>query len=198
MSKLDWDMSAVIALDFVEHIVQRIRRFWPELGHNAEVMRRHAESLAAMCAGHHIFCAQAPSLVAAGCVLTTLRPLLESTPAPSISEMEQNQAFCSNESSGSGSSQRRVDLDFALDWVGKITNYTKVYRSFLLEITRPCLHFCLRLLQENVLQCMQEIESMVQAPPSIQGSATPQKAEEGQQNEDEVTPTKILDVAKNH
>ena len=77
LSKLDWDMSSVIASDFVEHIIQRVRKL--PLGWNPELIRRHSETLVAMCSAHHSFYAVAPSLVAAGCVLTTLRPLLEAT-----------------------------------------------------------------------------------------------------------------------
>lgn len=77
LSKLDWDMSSVIASDFVEHIIQRVRQL--PLGWNPELIRRHSETLVAMCSAHHSFYALAPSLVAAACVLTTLRPLLEAT-----------------------------------------------------------------------------------------------------------------------
>ena len=70
-------MSSVIASDFVEHIIQRVREL--PLGWNPELIRRHSETLVAMCSAHHSFYALAPSLVAAGCVLTTLRPLLEAT-----------------------------------------------------------------------------------------------------------------------
>ena len=77
LSKLDWDMSSVIASDFVEHIIQRVRQL--PLGWNPELIRRHSETLVAMCSAHHSFYPLAPSLVAAACVLTTLRPLLEAT-----------------------------------------------------------------------------------------------------------------------
>ena len=70
-------MSSVIALDFVEHIIQRVREL--PLGWDPEMIRRHSETLVTMCAGHHSFYALAPSLVASACVLTTLRPLLEAT-----------------------------------------------------------------------------------------------------------------------
>ena len=77
LSKLDWDMSSVIALDFVEHIIQRVQN----LGWNSEIIRRHSESLVAMCSADHSFYNLAPSLVASACVLATLRPLLEATEA---------------------------------------------------------------------------------------------------------------------
>lgn len=77
LSKLDWDMSAVIALDFIEHIIQRVQEL--PLGWSVEMIRRHSETLVAMCAAHHSFYNLTPSLVAAAAVLTTLRPLLEAT-----------------------------------------------------------------------------------------------------------------------
>lgn len=77
LSKLDWDMSSVIAIDFVEHIIQRVSGL--PLGWNPEMIRRHSETLVAMCSAHHSFYAMAPSLLAASCVLATLRPLLEAT-----------------------------------------------------------------------------------------------------------------------
>lgn len=73
LSKLDWDMSAVIALDFVEHIIQRVQN----LGWNSDIIRSHSESLVAMCSANHSFYNLPPSLVASSCVLATLRPLLE-------------------------------------------------------------------------------------------------------------------------
>ncbi len=77
LSKLDWDMSSVIAYDFVEHIIQRLLQL--PLGWEPDMIRRHSETLIAMCAAHHSFYALPPSLVASACVLTTLRPLLEAT-----------------------------------------------------------------------------------------------------------------------
>lgn len=100
LSKLDWDMSSVIALDFVEHIIQRVREL--PLGWDPEMIRRHSETLVTMCAGHHSFYALAPSLVASACVLTTLRPLLEAT------QVQEN------------TDQRLPSLNKALDIVEKI------------------------------------------------------------------------------
>ena len=70
-------MSSVIALDFVEHIIQRIREL--PLGWNPEMIWRHSETLVSMCAANHTFYSQSPSQIAAASVLTTLRPLLEAT-----------------------------------------------------------------------------------------------------------------------
>ena len=96
-------MSSVIAIDFVEHIIQRVSGL--PLGWNPEMIRRHSETLVAMCSAHHSFYAMAPSLLAASCVLATLRPLLEAT--------DDNQILPS--------------LNNALLIVEQITHYTKVH-----------------------------------------------------------------------
>ncbi len=86
LSKLDWDMSAVIASDFVEHIIQRVCRLHqtssssplcPAAAMEPGVVRSHSEALITMCSAHHSFSGLSASLVAAACVLTTIRPILE-------------------------------------------------------------------------------------------------------------------------
>lgn len=113
LSKLDWDMSSVIALDFVEHIIQRVRAL-PLGWNNSEVIRRHAETLVAMCSAHHTFYALAPSLIAAASVITTLRPLLEAT-----------------------QDQRLPSLEDALEIVGKITQVDKVHKNLAIFEVQP-------------------------------------------------------------
>lgn len=184
LSKLDWDMSAVIASDFVEHIIQRVRRL--PFGWSPDVVRRHSEILVAMCSAHHTFSPMAPSLVAAACVLTTLRPLLEAptqdTPSPSS---------CS--SAGSTTS-RMPDIETVLDAVENITLLNK----------------------EVVKDCMDRIDLLMRAdlPPSPMHSPrqarrlfeTPKK--KGERTSPSTsstsvaspiaddTPTKVLDVAR--
>ncbi len=79
LSKLDWDMSSVIASDFIEHIVQRVRRLHPDELDSASdaTVRQHSETLLTLCSAHHSFSSLNPSLVAAASVLTTVRPILE-------------------------------------------------------------------------------------------------------------------------
>lgn len=79
-------MSSVIALDFVEHIIQRVQKL--SLGWTSEMIRRHSETLVAMCTAHQSFYGLQPSLIAAACVLSTLRPLLEATQNPQIPCLE--------------------------------------------------------------------------------------------------------------
>ena len=72
-------MSAVIAFDFVEHIIQRIRKtqFHAIVGITTlETLRKHSETLITMCSAQDVFSSFSPSLIAAACVMTTLRPLL--------------------------------------------------------------------------------------------------------------------------
>ena len=71
-------MSAVIAFDFVEHIIQRMRKtqFHAIVGITSETLRKHSETLITMCSAQDVFSSFSPSLIAAACVMTTLRPLL--------------------------------------------------------------------------------------------------------------------------
>lgn len=79
LTKLDWDMSAVIAFDFVEHFIQRVTRMHLQsiAGVSHELIRSHSETLITMCAANDVFCMESASLVAASCILTALRPWLE-------------------------------------------------------------------------------------------------------------------------
>lgn len=90
LSKLDWDLSLVIAPDFVEHILQRLLRL--DLAWNTEVTRSKALTLIHLAYSLPSLACLAPSLLALASVLTSLRPGLESssdllllrdTPSPS-------------------------------------------------------------------------------------------------------------------
>jgi len=161
LSKLDWDMSSVIASDFVEHIIQRVRLL--PLGWNPELIRRHSETLVAMCSAHHSFYALAPSLVAAGCVLTTLRPLLEATEV---------------QNPDPDTHQRLPSLQNAIDIVEKMIFIEKM----------------------EVEQCMENIECLVKNSKALSSPSqvfgTPKKHESFSDENEEETPTKVLDVAE--
>jgi len=161
LSKLDWDMSSVIASDFVEHIIQRVREL--PLGWNPELIRRHSETLVAMCSAHHSFYALAPSLIAAGCVLTTLRPLLEATEV---------------QNPDPDTHRRLPSLQNAIDIVEKMIFIEKM----------------------EVEQCMENIESLVKNNEAVSSPAhvfgTPKKQENFSDENEEETPTKVLDVAE--
>ena len=77
LSKLDWDVSSVIASDFIEHILIRVQRLHlPDL--SPDLVRSHTEALLTMCAASQQFVTLNPSVVASAAVITTIRPNLES------------------------------------------------------------------------------------------------------------------------
>lgn len=86
LSKLDWDLSAVIAPDFTEHILQRLLKL--DLVTNLEAARRDSATLIYLSYSHLSTAILPPSLIAAASIVTTLRPVLEvsgprDTPSPS-------------------------------------------------------------------------------------------------------------------
>jgi len=93
LSKLDWDLSAVIAPDFVEHILQRLLKL--DLAWDIETTRTRVSTLVTLAYSHPSLAALPPSLLAASAILTALRPALETggamlgaprdTPSPSSS-----------------------------------------------------------------------------------------------------------------
>merc|ERR1712117_828610 len=93
LSKLDWDLSAVIAPDFVEHILQRLLKL--DIAWNIDITRKNSETLIYLCYSHFSLASFPPSLIAVSSILTTLRPTIESsvslvttlrdTPSPSSS-----------------------------------------------------------------------------------------------------------------
>ena len=80
MSKLDWDLSAVIAPDFVEHILQRLLKL--DLAWNIDMTRKNTETLIYLCYSHFSLASFPPSLIAVSSIMTTLRPAIESSPVP--------------------------------------------------------------------------------------------------------------------
>jgi len=93
LSKLDWDLSAVIAPDFVEHILQRLLKL--DLAWDIDTTRTRVSTLVTLAYSHPSIAALPPSLIAASAILTALRPALETggamlgaprdTPSPSSS-----------------------------------------------------------------------------------------------------------------
>ena len=139
LSKLDWDMSSVIASDFVEHILQRVRRLRLSPAFNIDVVRQNAETLLTMCSAHAAFSALSPSLVAAAAVLTTLRPILEApSSAAAVSAAAARRGETPSPSSTSsgasvsptGSTMRTMskapDMEDVLDAVEKFALIDKV------------------------------------------------------------------------
>ena len=90
LSKLDWDLSLVIAPDYVEHILQRLLTL--DMAWNTEVTRSKAMTLIHLAYSDPSLASLSPSLLALASILTSLRPRLESssdlqllrdTPSPS-------------------------------------------------------------------------------------------------------------------
>ena len=128
LSKLDWDMSSVIASDFIEHIIQRVRRFRLEGLDDGAVLRHHSETLLTLCSAHGSFSSLNPSLVAAASVLTTIRPFLE---ARGQQEADIGAASPLSSGSSSVSSPGGASTDYleeVLDAVEKYTMIDKVRR----------------------------------------------------------------------
>lgn len=146
LSKLDWDLSAVIAPDFVEHIIQRL--FKLDLAWDPDNTRKNSETLIYLCYSHIGLSSYPPSLIAVASIMTTLRPSLAShslippceTPSPSSSSSGSTQ------SSPSGIGKVEEPLDKVIEALQKVTLVEK----------------------HSVVTCMDELEQLMQAslPPS--------------------------------
>jgi len=145
LSKLDWDLSAVIAPDFVEHILQRLLKL--DLAWDIDVTRRKAETLIQLCYSHSGLSSWSASLIAVSSIMTTLRPSIESSLIP----VRDTPSPSSSSSSGSTtSSPSSVKHDSALDKViDSLRKVTLTERSMVLE-------------------CMETLEQLMQSslPPS--------------------------------
>jgi len=145
LSKLDWDLSAVIAPDFVEHILQRLLKL--DLAWNIDITRKNTETLIYLCYSHFSLASYPPSLIAVSSILTTLRPTIESsvslvttlrdTPSPSSSSSCHSSPLVTNTDS---------PLERVIEAVQKMTMSEKT----------------------SVLTCMEKLEEIMQAslPPS--------------------------------
>lgn len=156
LSKLDWDLSAVIAPDFVEHILQRLVKL--NLAWNIDVTRRQAETLIYLCYSHFGLASWSASLIAVSSVMTSLRPNIEAammpvvrdTPSPSSSS-----SVGSNHSSPTTSVKEDTALDKVIDSLRKVTLTDK----------------------SLVLECMETLERMMQSslPPTPAASDSEQE-----------------------
>merc|ERR1719297_162155 len=98
LSKLDWDLSLVIAPDFVEHILQRLLKL--DLAWNIDITRKKTETLIYLCYSHFGLATFPPSLIAVSSIMTTLRPTIEASLIPIIRDTPSPSS-----SSSSGSTQ---------------------------------------------------------------------------------------------
>jgi len=87
LSKLNWNIPSVVAIDFVEHILQSLEKL--RLDWNPEMIRRSINDLILTCHTSPEMARYPPSLVASACVVVSIRPIIEmppprlETPSPS-------------------------------------------------------------------------------------------------------------------
>lgn len=74
ISKLEWNITAVTAYDYVDHILERVK--W---GSDDSRLREHAHTLIHVCSTETIFMQLEPSLMAAACIASASRGLNVST-----------------------------------------------------------------------------------------------------------------------
>jgi len=128
LSKLEWDMSAVIAFDFVEHIIQRLENSVAAAqlvrqseGLSMNALRSSSETLITMCSGHHDFSNLSPCLIAAACVVSTLKRMLTNdAAADSSSDMSMLSV-----SSFTAQHSNNPDLDRIFQVIREITSLSK-------------------------------------------------------------------------
>lgn len=181
LSKLDWDLSAVIAPDFVEHIIQRLLKL--DLAWNPENTRKNSETLIYLCYSHLGLSSYPPSLIAVASIMTTLRPSLEhcaiippcDTPSPSSSSSG------SANSSPAGLGKYDEPLDKVIEALQKITLVEK----------------------HSVISCMDELEQLMQAslPPSpvpsdVEAERFPHTPHRGRLNRNLSSSTPVLTSRK--
>ena len=147
MSKLDWDLSAVIAPDFVEHILQRLLKL--DLAWNIDITRKKTETLIYLCYSHFGLATFPPSLIAVSSIMTTLRPTIEASLIPIIRDTPSPSSSSSSGSTQSSPASVKTDsgpLEKVIESLRRITLTEK----------------------QVVLDCMEKLEQMMQAslPPS--------------------------------
>jgi len=87
LSKLNWNIPPVVAMDFVEHIVQGLGKLQGEWV--PDMARSRTQSLIFQSHINHKLARYPPSVIAASCVLVAIRPIIEmppprlDTPSPS-------------------------------------------------------------------------------------------------------------------
>merc|ERR1712117_513828 len=144
LSKLDGDLSAVIAPDFVEHILQRLLKL--ALAWNIDITRKNAETLIYLCYSHFSLASFSPSLIAVSSILTTLRPTVESSLIPPRDTPSPSSTSSGSTHSSPASAKSSDPLDKVIEALQKITLVEK----------------------QSVMSCMEKLEEIMQAslPPS--------------------------------
>merc|ERR1711953_1380445 len=146
LSKLDWDLSAVIAPDFVEHILQRLLKL--DLAWNIDITRKNTETLIYLCYSHFSLASFPPSLIAVSSIMTTLRPAIESSLVPILRDTPSPSSSSSSSSCHTSPLLGKTDspLERVIEAVQKMTMSEKA----------------------SVLNCMEKLEEIMRAslPPS--------------------------------
>ena len=156
LSKLDWDLSAVIAPDYIDHILLRLPVLdTPDIVWSLEGTRRNAETLIYMCYSQPSLALYPPSLIAAASVITTLRPVLDRAPhahrdTPSPSSCSSPSSESTHSSPTTSSTSREARIKDPIDQV-----IEAVERLSLAE-------------RSLVMECMEKLEELMRAslPPS--------------------------------
>merc|ERR1719336_3373435 len=143
LSKLDWDLSAVIAPDFVEHILQRLLKL--DIAWNIDITRKNTETLIYLCYSHFSLASFPPSLIAVSSIMTTLRPAIESSPVPILRDTPSPSSSSSSSSPSCHTSPLLTKTDSSLERV--IEAVQKVTLSD----------------KASVLTCMEKLEEIMQA-----------------------------------
>jgi len=151
LSKLEWDVSAVIAFDFVEHILQRLdERKAAVLGRDSlsmNALRNSSETLITMCSGHSDFSNLSPCLIATACVMSTLKTMLSSTPPPDGDSFDMSWSPSSSASSQRDSNIEELDKIFGL--IREITSLRK----------------------DQIERCMEDVETMIKRAAAAKSKA---------------------------
>jgi len=102
LAKIDWNIPSVVALDFVDHILQGLVKS-PGLSLSSSQVRAKTQDLIFRCYIDHRLALYQPGVIAAACVLFSLRPLLEMPPPCILPETPASSSLSSLDSLSSSS-----------------------------------------------------------------------------------------------
>lgn len=180
LSKLEWDMSAVIAFDFVEHIISRLEKAAVSQSQEEEgrlsmnALRTSSETLITMCSGHHDFSNLSPCLIAAACVVSTLKTMLAPA-ADSSSSSDLSMASVSS-SSFTTTSSSNPDLDKIFQVIREITSLNKdQIEKCMADVDAMVKRTCTD--RKGSPSNRSHQESLVLSPPAV--TSTPRRPQQG-------------------
>jgi len=188
LSKLDWDLSAVIAPDFTEHILQRLLKL--DLVDNLEATRRDSATLIYLSYCNLSTATLPPSLIAAASIVTTLRPVLEvapprDTPSPSSS----------SSASTHSTPDKNDEVDRMMEAISKITSGDVLDIRHLMHRLEQLMRASLPPSPKSSDDDQSPISQYSSSSPIIPSSSTSRSLFPDKDSLD-VTPTKLLDAAQ--